>query len=292
MEELESILGKENIRYNEPMSKHTTFKVGGNADIFALVDSVQKLEKILMLDKKITVIGNGSNILVKDSGIRGLVIKYIANDYKVKGNYVIASSGITNAKLANILLKNELTGFEFAAGIPGTLGGAIVMNAGAYGKEIKDVIIETKYLSLETKEIKKINLEEHNFNYRKSIFQKLESIILESTLKLEKGNYEEINKKMEEYAKKRRISQPLELPNAGSTFKRTNENITSKLIDEAGLKGYSIGGAEVSTKHAGFVVNKGNATAKDIVDLIEYVQKVVYEKFGKNIEPEIKIIGE
>lgn len=292
MEELESILGKENIRYNEPMSKHTTFKVGGNADIFALVDSVQKLEKILMLDKKITVIGNGSNILVKDSGIRGLVIKYIANDYKVKGNYVIASSGITNAKLANILLKNELTGFEFAAGIPGTLGGAIVMNAGAYGKEIKDVIIETKYLSLETKEIKKINLEEHNFNYRKSIFQKLESIILESTLKLEKGNYEEINKKMEEYAKKRRISQPLELPNAGSTFKRTNENITAKLIDEAGLKGYSIGGAEVSTKHAGFVVNKGNATAKDIVDLIEYVQKVVYEKFGKNIEPEIKIIGE
>lgn len=292
MEELESILGKENIRYNEPMSKHTTFKVGGNADIFALVDSVQKLEKILMLDKKITVIGNGSNILVKDSGIRGLVIKYIANDYKVKGNYVIASSGITNAKLANILLKNELTGFEFAAGIPGTLGGAIVMNAGAYGKEIKDVIIETKYLSLETKEIKKINLEEHNFNYRKSIFQKLESIILESTLKLEKGNYEEINKKMEEYAKKRRISQPLELPNAGSTFKRTNENITAKLIDEAGLKGYSIGGAEVSTKHAGFVVNKGNATAKDIVDLIEYVQKVVYKKFGKNIEPEIKIIGE
>lgn len=292
MEELESILGKENIRYNEPMSKHTTFKVGGNADIFALVDSVQKLEKILMLDKKITVIGNGSNILVKDSGIRGLVIKYIANDYKVKGNYVIASSGITNAKLANILLKNELTGFEFAAGIPGTLGGAIVMNAGAYGKEIKDVIIETKYLSLETKEIKKINLEEHNFNYRKSIFQKLESIILESTLKLEKGNYEEINKKMEEYAKKRRISQPLELPNAGSTFKRTNENITAKLIDEAGLKGYSIGGAEVSTKHAGFVVNKGNATAKDIVDLIEYVQKVVYEKFGKNIEPEIRIIGE
>ena len=292
MEELESILGKENIKYNEPMSKHTTFKVGGNADIFAVVDSIPKLEKILELNKKITVIGNGSNVLVKDSGIRGLVIKYIANDYKIEENYVTASSGITNAKLANILLKNELSGFEFAAGIPGTLGGAIVMNAGAYGREMKDVIIETKYLDLETKEMKNIKLEEHNFSYRKSIFQNLESVILQTTLRLEKGNYEGIKLKMEEYAKKRRISQPLELPNAGSTFKRTNENITAKLIDEAGLKGYSIGGAEVSTKHAGFVVNKGNATAKDIIDLIEHVQKVVYEKFGKNIEPEIKIIGE
>lgn len=292
MEELESILGKENIKYNEPMSKHTTFKVGGNADVFAVVDSLEKLEKILKLEQKITVIGNGSNILVKDAGIRGIVIKYTANDYKIEENYVTASSGITNAKLANILLKNELSGFEFAAGIPGTLGGAIVMNAGAYGREIKELITETKYVDMQTKEIKTISVSEHKFDYRKSIFQTMESIILETTLKLEKGKYDEIQSKMEEYAKKRRISQPLEMPNAGSTFKRTGENVTAKLIDEAGLKGYRIGGAEVSTKHAGFVVNKGDATAKDILDLIDHIQKVVYEKFGKNIEPEIKIIGE
>ena len=318
MNEIENILGKENVKYNEPMSKHTSFRVGGNADIFLTVDSEDKLIKVInlieenskqdksnkdgikenitvegtSLKEKITVVGNGSNLLVKDGGIRGIVIKYTSKEYKIDGENVTVSSGITNARLANILLENELAGFEFAAGIPGTIGGAIYMNAGAYGSEMKDIVIETRYLDLETGKIKTIQNSEHNFEYRKSIFQKLNCIILETTLKLTKGNKEEIKAKMQEYSTKRRESQPLEMPSAGSTFKRGNDFITAKLIDESGLKGYSIGGAQVSTKHAGFIVNKGNATAKDIIDLINYVKEKVYEKFGKTIEEEVKIIGE
>ena len=316
MIELENILGKENVKYNEPMSKHTSFRVGGNADIFAIVDSEENLTKVIKLAKKssmpITIVGNGTNLLVKDGGIRGLVIKYIANDYNImntdelkdKGNLdkyeennnkskiVTVSSGMTNARLAKILLDNSLTGFEFLAGVPGTIGGALVMNAGAYGGEIKDIVLKTKYLDLDTGEIKTIESNEHKFEYRKSIFQTLNCVILETTLKLQIGNKEQIEEKMQEYSKKRRESQPLDMPSAVSTFKRGEDFITAKLIDESGLKGYSIGGAEVSTKHAGFIVNKGNATAKDIIDLINYVKEKVYEKFGKEIHEEVKIIGE
>ena len=316
MVELENILGKENVKYNEPMSKHTSFRVGGNADIFAIVDSEEKLIRAIEIAKKlsklITIVGNGTNLLVKDGGIRGLVIKYIANDYSImdtdelldKGNFdkneennnkskiVTVSSGMTNARFAKILLDNSLTGFEFLAGVPGTIGGALVMNAGAYGGEIKDIVLKTKYLDLDTGEIKTIESNEHKFEYRKSIFQTLNCVILETTLKLQIGNKEQIEEKMQEYSKKRRESQPLDMPSAGSTFKRGDNFITAKLIDESGLKGYSIGGAEVSTKHAGFIVNKGNATAKDIIDLINYVKEKVYEKFGKEIHEEVKIIGE
>lgn len=294
MKELEDLLGTQNVKYNEPMSKHTTFKVGGNADIFITVDSIEKLQKVLEIleYKKITIVGNGSNLLVKDSGIRGAVVKYIAKDYSIKGNEVVVDAGITNARLASILLKHELTGFEFAAGIPGTIGGALVMNAGAYGKEMKDIVQKTTYIDLEDKKIKTINLEEHEFSYRHSAFQNKKGIIVQTTLKLEKGNSLQIQNTMNEYAEKRRTSQPLEMPSAGSTFKRGEGFITAKLIDEAGLKGYSIGGAEVSTKHAGFIVNKGNATAKDIMELIDVVKKRVYEKFQKNIETEVKIIGD
>lgn len=292
MKELEEILGRENIKYNEPMSKHTTFKVGGPADIFAVVDTKEKIEKILKLNKQITVIGNGSNILVKDSGIRGIVLKYTAKDYRINENLVTASSGITNAVLAQILLEQELSGFEFAAGIPGTLGGALVMNAGAYGSEMKDVVISAEYIDLNTNKIKNAKVEDLCLDYRKSIFSNLQCIILDATLKLEKSSKEKIQAKMQEYKEKRRESQPLQIPNAGSSFKRGDGFITAKLIDEAGLKGYSIGGAEVSNKHAGFIVNKGDATAKDIIELIEYIKATVYEKFDKKIEPEIKIIGE
>ena len=370
MKELEDILGTSNVKYNEPMSKHTSFKVGGNADIFALVDSEEKLLKVLEFVKNnkfarinqtwqkvdtynknkedesgqsmpITIVGNGTNLLVKDGGIRGLVIKYIANDYSIvdskntnieekksqtrnsslnqdknedESYYVTVSSGMTNALLAKILLDNSLSGFEFAGGIPGTIGGAIYMNAGAYGLEMKDIVVSTKYLDLgnyttkmainnenayefatENKniyEIKTIANYEHNFEYRKSIFQNLNSVILETTLKLQKGNKEEIKAKMQEYAEKRKTTQPLDKPSAGSTFKRGTDFITAKLIDESGLKGYSIGGAQVSNKHAGFIINEKNATAKDIVNLINYVKEKVYEKFGKTIEEEVKIIGE
>ena len=294
MKELESILGSENVKYNEPMSKHTTFKVGGIADIFITVDSKEKLLKTLEMlkDEKITIVGNGSNLLVTDEGIRGIVLKYTANTCEINDTIVKVDSGMTNAIFANALLNKELTGYEFAAGIPGTIGGAIVMNAGAYGREMKDVVLETEFLDFETNEIRIFKNEELNFEYRKSIFENKKGIILSATFKFEHGNKNEIDEKMKEYAQKRRETQPLDMPSAGSTFKRGNGFITAKLIDEAGLKGYSIGGAEVSTKHAGFIVNKGKATAKDIIDLIKYVQKEIYQKFGEKIEPEIKIIGE
>ena len=348
MKELEDILGASNVKYNEPMSKHTSFKVGGNADIFITVDSQEKLLKVLefvknnkfVKDKQtwqkedtynenkentseqslpITIVGNGTNLLVKDGGIRGLVIKYIANNYSIvdsnnanieenqskttnlglsqankedENYFVTVSSGMTNALLAKILLDNSLSGFEFAGGIPGTIGGAIYMNAGAYGAEMQNIVVSTKYLDLNTYEIKTIANNEHNFEYRKSIFQNLNTVILETTLKLQKGNKEEIKAKMQEYAEKRKTTQPLDKPSAGSTFKRGTDFITAKLIDESGLKGYSIGGAQVSEKHAGFIINKGNATAKDIINLINYVKEKVYEKFGKTIEEEVRIIGE
>lgn len=321
MKELEDILGTSNVKYNEPMSKHTSFKVGGNADIFITVDSQEKLLKVLEFVKNnkfamikqtwqkvdtynenkegaseqnmpITIVGNGTNLLVKDGGIRGLVIKYMTKDYHIIGEEVTVSSGLTNALLAKILLDNSLSGFEFAGGIPGTIGGAVYMNAGAYSLEMKNIVVSTKYLDLNTYEIKTIANNEHNFEYRKSIFQNLNTVILETTLKLQKGNQEEIKAKMHEYAEKRKTTQPLDKPSAGSTFKRGTDFITAKLIDESGLKGYSIGGAQVSEKHAGFIINTGNATAKDIINLINYVKEKVYEKFGKTIEEEVKIIGE
>ena len=294
MGELENLLGTENVKYNEPMSKHTTFKVGGIADTYITVNSKEKLLKVLELlkNEKITIIGNGSNLLVTDKGIRGIVLKYSANNCSINGKTVTVESGMTNARLANTLLKQNLAGYEFAAGIPGTIGGAIVMNAGAYGREMKDVVESTEFIDLETNKIETLKNEEQEFEYRKSIFQNKKCIILSTTLKLEDGIKEEIEEKMKEYAEKRRSTQPLDMPSAGSTFKRGNGFITAKLIDEAGLKGYSIGGAQVSTKHAGFIVNKGNAKAKDIIELIKYIQDEIYKKFGEKIEPEIKIIGE
>lgn len=194
-------------------------------------------------------------------------------------------------KLSNIALKEELTGVEFLAGIPGTIGGAIRMNAGAYGKEMKDVVVSTKYMEKNGK-IKKINLEQHKFEYRSSIFSESNVIILETVIELKYGNKEEISKKINEYMKSRIEKQPLDFPSAGSTFKRTNNMITAKMIDECGLKGYRIGDAAVSEKHAGFVVNLGNATCKDILELTEYVKKKVKEKFNQEIELEILVIGD
>lgn len=291
--ELEDILGKENVKYNEPMKMHTSFKVGGNADRFLIIDSKEKLTKVLNLDlKNIYIIGNGTNILVRDKGIRGTVIKYVAKNYEINDNIIKVEAGMPNALLSKPILENSLEGLEFAFGIPGTIGGAIVMNAGAFGREMKDVVVSTTYIDLDTKKIETINNLEHEFRYRESIFSKKHAVILETMLKLEKGNREEIKKKIEEYREKRINTQPLDVPSAGSTFKRGDEYITAKLIDESGLKGFTIGGAKVSEKHAGFIVNSKDAKAEDIINLIEYVKQKVYEKFGKHIEEEIKIIGE
>ena len=290
LEQLKSITNEENIFVNEPMKKHTTFRTGGNADYLVTPTSKEEIIELLKIDIPKTVIGNGSNLLVKDGGIRGLVIQLSKNDrYTINENVIEAGSGIFVAKLSQLALKEGLTGLEFACGIPGTLGGAIYMNAGAYGGEMSNVVVETEFLK-ENGEIETIT--DHQFAYRKSIFQNMNRIILSSRLKLEKGNVDEIKSKMDEYKTARNTKQPINFPSAGSTFKRPEGYFAGKLIVDAGLKGYRIGGAEVSTLHAGFVINADNATSKDILELISYIQKTVNEKFGVNLETEVKIIGE
>lgn len=288
-------ISEENIFIDEPMKKYTSFKIGGVADIFIKVKSVQELQYIIEVAKKenilVTIIGNGSNLLVKDNGIRGIVIMLNMDKIEIEDTIVTVEAGVKLGFLAQKLLKEELTGFEFAAGIPGSIGGAVRMNAGAYGGEMKDIIVETKCLT-PSGEIVTLSNEEQEFSYRHSIFMENRYIVLETKIKLQKGNKDEIKAKMDDYAQQRKEKQPISLPSAGSTFKRGTDFVTAKVIDECGLKGFSIGDAQVSTKHAGFVVNNGNATAEDVLRLIEHVQKVVLEKTGKKIELEIEVLGD
>lgn len=298
------------------MKKHTSFKIGGNADLFVKVKKIDEIKYILeFVNKnkvKLTVIGNGSNILVTDKGIRGIVMKIdlqgidiqkkvednvvqlqdkMVAEETVNYNYnqaiVTVGAGVKLGKLAQILLKEGIEGFEFASGIPGSCGGAIRMNAGAYGKEMKDVVLETIYIDREGN-LHTVKNNEQEFSYRKSMFSEHEYIILSTKLILNYGIKEQIKAKMDEYAASRKEKQPIEFPSAGSTFKRGEDFITAKLIDECGLKGYRIGNAEVSKKHAGFIINIGDATAQDVMDLIEYVKKQIYEKTNKKIELEIR----
>ena len=294
------IVGEDNMKTDEPMSKYSSFRVGGPADLLLDVDSVAKLQAILEVNKDlklpITVIGNGTNILVKDKGIRGIVIRYVAKGISKatldNDTYAItADAGLPNAALANELLKDSLTGFEFAASIPGTIGGAIYMNAGAFGGEMENIVSEVTFLDLDDLAIYKSDGDDCDFSYRHSKFENMNTVILSATMVFNKGNKDEIKRTMDAYLQKRLETQPYDKPNAGSTFKRGDGFITAMLIDEAGLKGYKIGGAQVSEKHAGFIVNTGNATAKDILDLIKYVQKTVMGKYGKAIEPEVRILG-
>ena len=290
-----------NIKIDEPMSKHTTFKIGGNADIFIKISKIEEVKLILEFTRKnnigLTIIGNGSNILVKDKGIRGVVIKLDFKQIEIekidnKKAKVLVGAGVTLGMLAQTLLKENISGFEFASAIPGTIGGAIRMNAGAYGGEFKDIVISTKCMD-ENGNIIVLNNKEQNFSYRHSIFSEKKLIVLEAVLSLNiENDSEEIRKKMNENFESRKDKQPLNMPNAGSTFKRGKDFITAKLIDECGLRGCSIGGAQISEIHAGFIVNKGNATAEDVLKLVEYVKKVVFEKFGKKIELEIEVLGE
>lgn len=294
----ESSIEENRIQYDIPMKKYTTFKIGGPADILIRIKTVDELKSILKLSEvsriPITVIGNGSNILVKDEGIRGIVLKIEIKKFEIledKSQKVLITVGSGNklGEIAQKLCSKEISGFEFAAGIPGTIGGAIRMNAGAYGSEMKDIVKTITYMD-RAGEIHKINNAEAKFEYRKSLFSTQDHIITEVELELAKGKLEEIQNKMKEYAESRKDKQPIEFPSAGSTFKRGEDFITAQLIDECGLKGYTVGGAQVSEKHAGFVVNIGNATAKDVIELTEYVKKKVYEKFNKKIELEIEIV--
>jgi UDP-N-acetylmuramate dehydrogenase len=284
---------------NESMKKHTSFRIGGEAEIFAKAKSIEQIKAVLEICKTynipLTVIGNGSNLLVKDEGVKGIVLRIDLEDLNIeeqKDNKVIVTvgSGMLIGKLAYTLLNEAIAGFEFASGIPGTIGGAIKMNAGAYGKEFKDIVIETTAIDKNGK-IVKFNNSEQKFEYRKSIFKNKEYIILESKLQLEKvQDSKVIKEKMDEYRASRMEKQPMDYPSAGSTFKRGEDYITAQLIDECGLKGFKVGGAQVSTKHAGFVVNTGNATAEDVLKLVQIIKEKVKEKFNKDIELEVEII--
>lgn len=296
---LEKIISKEKIKQNESMKNHTSFKIGGPAEFFVKVNSVEELKELLQLCEinkiPLTIVGNGSNLLVLDNGIKGIVLKIELKQIQIKdieeGKVeVIVDSGVQLGLLAQNLLKEEISGFEELSGIPGTIGGAVVMNAGAHGKEMKDIVTEITAIDYNGN-MHIFTNEESEFSYRHSKFLDEKYIILQVKLLLEKEKREEIKSKMNEYAKYRKEKQPIEYSSAGSTFKRGTDFITAKLIDDAGLKGYSIGGAKISEKHAGFIINTGNATAKDVLDLVEYVTDKVYEKFGKKIELEIKVLG-
>lgn len=287
------------IYFDEPMKKYTTFKIGGPAEVFIKVDNIEDLKQIVDFINKnnipLAIMGNGSNVLVLDNGIKGITVKIEIKKFEVKqgeDNFEITvGAGNKNIEIAQEFLKQELTGFEEISGIPGTIGGAIRMNAGAHGKEIKDLVKSVTVMDCNGN-IKQMQNQEMQFEYRNSIISKEKLIVLETTLVLQKGKKEEIQEKINKYQNWRRENQPFEYPNAGSTFKRGDGFITAQLIDECGLKGYNIGGAEISTKHAGFVVNKGNATAKDVIELTNYIKEKVFEKFQKNIELEIEVLGE
>ena len=291
----EKILGQVTLNY--PLKDHTSFKIGGTADLFVCPNNLMELMNTLGILKENNMpyflLGAGSNLLISDKGVRGAVIKLGDGfDYAhAKNDYILAGAGVSLAKLSAEAKNAELTGLEFASGIPGTLGGAIYMNAGAYGGEMKDVISEVSYIDADGV-VKTIAGDECDFGYRKSMFSGGGKIIISAKLTLNKGNKDEIIATMRELNARRKEKQPLEYPSAGSTFKRPEGHFAGALIEEAGLKGASVGGAQVSEKHAGFVINTGDATAKDVCDLIAHVQKVVKENSGVDLEPEVKIIGE
>ena len=296
IEALREAAGAQCILEQESMKKHTTFRIGGPADIFAVPDTIEKAAKIIGIcrDQKVPfyVIGNGSNLLVSDQGYRGVVVQVYKNlsAIEIKGDIITAQAGAMLSVIAKKAMAASLTGFEFASGIPGTVGGAAVMNAGAYGGEMKQVLTEVTVLTREG-ELRRIPSEELKLGYRYSVIPEKGWIVLEAKLKLHRGDYDMIKARMDELKEKRVEKQPLELPSAGSTFKRPEGYFAGKLIMDAGLRGFSVGGAQVSEKHCGFVVNVGRATAEDVCGVISHVQQVVFEKFGRKLEPEIRFLG-
>lgn len=297
LEGLCQILGEDNVKINEPMKKHTTFRVGGPADYFLTPDSAESVQDTITFLKhnKVPyyVVGNGSNLLVGDQGYRGAIVQIYQkmNQIRTEGEYIYAEAGALLSKIAAEALSKGLTGFEFASGIPGTLGGAVMMNAGAYGGEMKQVIQEATVLTSDGKIIT-LAAEDMEFAYRSSIFSKNGDIVLSVVLKLDKGEQEAIRARMDELKVQRVTKQPLEYPSAGSTFKRPEGYFAGKLIQDAGLRGFQVGGAQVSEKHCGFVINKENATAADIISLMEQVSDKVEAQFGVRLEPEVRRLGE
>lgn len=285
------------VRQNEPMKNHTTFRIGGAADLFITPATEEQLRMSLGILKEeeipYFIIGNGSNILVSDEGIRGAVISLgrSMTGIAVNENLIRAEAGTLLSQIANAAREHSLTGLEFAGGIPGSLGGACMMNAGAYGGEMKQVLRSVRYLD-ETGEFHDLSAEQLELGYRTSVFQKHPWIVVSAEISLEKGNRERINEKMDDLRARRQEKQPLNYPSAGSTFKRPEGYFAGKLIMDAGLRGYAVGGAQVSEKHCGFVINRGNATATDVCRLIRDVQNRVREKFGVELQTEVRFLGE
>ena len=289
--------GTDRVLLEEPMKLHTTFRIGGPAEIFVMPEGLEEVQRILEIcrteDLPYFILGNGSNLLVSDRGYRGVVIQLDRNfgEVKVEGTEIHASAGALLSTIAVAARRASLTGFEFAGGIPGTLGGAVVMNAGAYGGEMKDVLRKVMVMDQNGK-VFEIPAEELQMGYRTSIIKTAGYIVLGAVLSLKEGNLEEIKMLTRKLSEQRTSKQPLEYPSAGSTFKRPEGYFAGKLIMDSGLRGYRVGGAQVSEKHCGFVINAGDATAKDVCELMKHVTETVYEKFGVTLEPEVKFLGE
>lgn len=294
--DLLNICGKDGVLFDEPLSRHTSFRIGGPADAFVMPQNEEQLaDAIDFCDRNGIprfILGNGTNILAADEGFRGVVIQIYRNlaGCDLKGSEVYVRAGMLLSALSVVCAEHELTGFEFASGIPGTLGGAVTMNAGAYGGEIKDIITGARVYE-PGKGVRDLKPEELMLGYRTSIIKHSDMIVLGAGLKLSHGDPAEINAKLAELKEARTSKQPLEYPSAGSTFKRPEGYFAGKLIMDAGLAGYSVGGAEVSAKHCGFVINKGGATAADVNALIAYVTKTVEDRFGVTLEREIRSLG-
>lgn len=295
--ELCDILGEENVLREEPMRAHTTFRIGGPADYFVTPESEEQVQAVTALSRRekipYYILGNGSNLLVGDQGYRGLIIQIYKkmSEIRIEDYEIHAQAGALLSKIAARALDASLTGFEFASGIPGTLGGAVMMNAGAYGGEMKHVLKSATVLTPEG-EIQTLTLDELELGYRTSIVARKGYTVLSAVIALEPGKQEEIRAYMEDLKERRVTKQPLEYASAGSTFKRPEGYFAGKLIQDSGLRGYSVGDAQISEKHSGFVINRGNATAAEVLSLIQHVQDTVEEKFGVRLETEVKRIGE
>ncbi len=289
--------GTERVLFEEPMKRHTTFRIGGPAEVFCMPESFNEIRRVLEICKEeklpYFILGNGSNLLVSDKGYRGVVIQLDRNygEIRVEDTEIYASAGALLSTIAVTARRASLTGFEFAGGIPGTLGGAVVMNAGAYGGEMKDVLRKVTVMD-QNGEIFEIPVEKLEMGYRTSVIKTAGYIVLGAVLSLKKGDIEEIKALTRKLSEQRTSKQPLEYPSAGSTFKRPEGYFAGKLIMDSGLRGYRVGGAQVSEKHCGFVINTGDATAEDVCSLMKHVTETVYEKFGVTLEPEVKFLGE
>lgn len=291
------IFGNNRVLFDEPMSQHTTFRIGGPADVFVMPENYEQIREVLRLcrEEKLPffVLGNGSNLLVSDSGYRGVIIQMDRNmeEIRLDGEEIHACAGALLSSVAVAARNASLTGFEFAGGIPGTIGGAAVMNAGAYGGELKDVLKEVTVMTREG-EILTIPAEKMEMGYRTSIIKTAGYLVLEAVISLKKGDEEAIRATMKDLSERRTEKQPLDYPSAGSTFKRPEGYFAGKLIMDSGLRGYRVGGAQVSEKHCGFVINAGGATAEDVRTLMDHVIRVVREKYGVTLEPEVKFLGD